>query len=371
MCIIEEIGKIKISKEYDGYFYKVSDVVKIMMLGLMCSLKTMSEIHAWSQGKHQMKMLKETFGIKQISCYSHFTNLAGMIDGEELNKIFMEFFKKMVDSVVGKTIAFDGKTVCSTTNKSKFKSPLHIASAFVVENGITIGQLATDEKSNEIPTVRELIKLLDITGATVVADALHCQKETVKVIIEAGADYVLSVKKNQKELYNNVAEMIDFKLTDKYEQLNSPVETVSKTEKNHGRVETRTAHVTTEVEWLVKEGKWFGVQSIGAVVTPNETRYYISSRILSAEQLMNITRSEWNIEAMHWQLDVIFDEDRTALNDTNSQFTLNILRKTAINIVKSYRNVFEPKLNMVAVMRKCLHDNDILLDVLAKSATCS
>jgi hypothetical protein len=187
VCIIEEIGKIKANEEYEGYIYKVSGVIKIMILGLMCSLKTMSEIHARSQGKHQMKMLKETFGIKQISCYSHFTNLAGMIDSEELNKTFMEFFQRIVENVAGKTIAFDGKTVCSTINKSKFKSPLHIASAFVVENGITIGQLATDEKSNEIPTVRELIKLLDITGATVVSDALHCQKDTAKVIIGAGA----------------------------------------------------------------------------------------------------------------------------------------------------------------------------------------
>ena len=130
--------------------------------------------------------------------------------------------------------------------------------------------------------------------------------------MNAGADYVLSVKKNQKELYDNVAEMIDFKLTDKYEQVNSP-----------------------------------------------------------AEQLLNVTRSEWNIEAMHWQLDVIFDEDRTALNEKNSQFTLNILRKTVLNIIKSYRNNFEPKLNMVTIMRKCLFDHDILLELLAKSASCS
>jgi predicted transposase YbfD/YdcC len=371
MCIIEEINKIKTSEEYEGYFYKVSDVVKIMILGLMCAMKTMSEIHAWSEGKHQAKLLGEVFGIKQIPCYSHFTNLVGLIDSEELNKIFMEFFQKVVGNVAGKTIAFDEKTVCSTTNKKKFKSPLHIASAFVIENGITIGQLATDEKNNEIPTVKELIKLLDITGATVVTDALHCQKDTAKAIIEAGADYVLSVKKNQKELYNDIAEMIDFKLTDKYEQLNAPVESVSKTEKNRGRIETRTAHVTSEVGWLQNEGKWFGVQSIGAVITPAETRYYISSRILSAEQLLNITRSEWNTEAMHWQLDVIFDEDRTGVNEKNTQFTLNILRKTVLNIIKYYRNNFEPKRNMVDIMRKCLHDHDILLDVLATSATCS
>jgi predicted transposase YbfD/YdcC len=371
MCIIEEIGKIKTTEEYEGYFYKVSDVVKIMILGLMCTMKTMSDIHFWSEGKHTRLMLRETFGIKEIPCYSHFTNLVGLIDSEELNKIFMEFFQKIVGSVVGKTIAFDGKTVCSTTKNGSFKSPLHIASAFVIENGITIGQLATDEKTNEIPTVRELIKLLDITGATVVADALHCQKDTAKVILDAGADYVFSVKKNQKELYSDVADMINFKRTDEYEQLNSPIDTITKTEKNHGRIETRTACVTDEVDWLQKENKWVGIQSIGAVSTPEQTRYYISSRILSAEQLLNITRSEWNIEAMHWQLDVIFNEDRTALNETNSQFTLNILRKTVLNIVKSFRNTFEPKRNMVDIMRKCLHDHDVLFDVLQKSGDCS
>ena len=204
-----------------------------------------------------------------------------------------------------------------------------------------------------------------------IADALHCQTDTAKAIIEAGADYVFSVKKNQKELYNDVEEMIDFKLTDEYEQLNAPVDTITKTEKSHGRIETRTACVTNEVEWLQKEGKWIGIQSLGAITTPLETRYYISSRILSAEQLLNITRSEWNIEAMHWQLDVIFDEDRTALNEANSQFTLNILRKTVLNIVKSYRNAFEPKSSMVGVMRNCLHDHDILFDVLHKASLCS
>jgi len=371
MCIIEEIGKIKTTEEYEGYTYKVSDIIKIMILGLMCTMKTMSDIHFWSEGKHTRQMLKETFGIKAIPCYSHFTNLVGIIDSEELNKIFIEFFRKVVGNVVGKTIAFDGKTVCSTTKNGNFKSPLHIASAFVIENGITIGQLAADAKTNEIPTVRELIKLLDITGATVVTDALHCQKDTVKEILNAGADYVLSVKKNQKNLYNDISEMIDYKLTNEYEQLNSPVDTITKTEKSHGRIETRTACVTDEVEWLQKEGKWEGIQSIGAVSTPFETRYYISSRILSAEQLLNITRSEWNIEAMHWQLDVIFNEDRTTLNETNSQFTLNILRKTVLNITKSYRNSFEPKRNMVDIMRKCLHDHDILFDVLEKSAACS
>jgi predicted transposase YbfD/YdcC len=367
---MEEFEKIKTTVEYQGYYYKISEIIKILILGLLCTQKTMKEIQSWSKSKRISKLLSEKFGINKIPCYSHFTVLVGMIDSEELNKIFMEFFRKLVETVVGKTIAIDGKTVCSTANMGKYKSPLHIASAFVVENGITIGQLASEGKGKEIPCVQELIRLLDISGATVVTDALHCQKKTAKEILAAGADYVFSVKKNQKELYADVAEMIDFKLTDKYELLNAPLEKTTKTEKSHGRVEKRTAFVTHEVEWLRNFGKWHGIQSLGAIETNSETRYYISSRKLSPLELLEITRNEWAVESMHWQLDVIFNEDRTTLHEENAQKTLNILRKTVLNLVRTYRDKFEPKLNMVDIMRNCLFDDDFLLLVLARFDDC-
>jgi predicted transposase YbfD/YdcC len=370
MCIIEEFEKVTAKVKYEGYYYKISDVIKILILGLLCRLQTMKDIQAWATSKAVSTMLSEKFKIKKIPCYSHFTNIVGLIDSEELNKIFMEFFRKLVETVVGKTIAIDGKTVCSTANMGKYQSPLHIASAFVVENGITIGQLAAEGKGKEIPCVQELIRLLDISGSTVVTDALHCQKKTAKEILAVGADYVFSVKKNQKQLYNDVAEMIDFKLTDKYEQLNAPLEKAAKTEKGHGRVDKRTAFVTHEVEWLAQFGKWHGIQSLGAIVTSSETRYYISSRKLSPLELLTITRNEWAIESMHWQLDVIFNEDRTTLHEETAQKTLNILRKTVLNVVRTYRDRFDPKLNMVDIMRNCLFDTDVLLDVLSKFDIC-
>ena len=366
MDIIDEMKKASEKIDYAGYYYKLSQVVEILIMGLLCRMQTMKDIHYWSTSKTVSEMLREKFGITKIPCYSHFTNLVGIIDSEELNKIFMEFFRKLVETVVGKTIAIDGKTVCSTANMGKYKSPLHIASAFVVENGITIGQLACEAKSNEIPTVQELIRLLDIEGATVVADALNCQKKTAKEILKAGADYVLSVKKNHRNLYDDISEMIDFKQTDKFELRNSPLEKTTKTEKGHGRIDKRTAFVTHDVEWLEKRDKWAGLQTIGAVVSNKETRYYISSRKLSAEEMLNITRQEWAVESMHWQLDVIFNEDRTTLQEEHTQLTLNILRKTVLNLLKVYRDNFEPKLNFVDIMRLCLHDTQVLLLVLSR-----
>ena len=364
MCIIEELKKVSRVVNYEGYYYKLSDVVEILILGLLCRLQTLKDIHEWSESEYVRETLREKFRIKDIPCYSHFTNLVGMIDSNKLNKIFMEFFQKLVVTLKGKTVSVDGKTVCATANMRHFKSALHIASAFVVENGITVGQLATEAKSNEIPAVQELLGLLNIEGATIVADALNCQKKTVEAIVSGGADYVLAVKKNQPNLYEDISEMINFKQTNEIEKCESPLEAISKTEKGHGRIEKRTAYVTHDVEWLLEREKWEGLQSIGAIATLNETRYYISSRKLSAQQLLDLTRQEWAVESMHWQLDVIFGEDRTTLHEENTQKTLNILRKTALNIVRTYRDKFEPKLNMVDIMRKCLFNPKFLLNLL-------
>jgi len=370
MCIIEEMKKASGAVKHQGYWYRLSSIIEILIMGLMCRMNTLADIHAWADSKHVRPMLAENFNITKIPCYSHFTNLVGMMDADELNKIFMEFFCKLIGEVTGKTIAIDGKTICSTANMAGFKSPLHIASAYVVENGITIGQLAADSKSNEIPTVRKLIRLLNVEGATIVMDALNCQTKTAKEILDAEADYVLSVKKNQQNLHDDIAEMLAFKLTDLCESKLSPLDKISKTEKGHGRIETRTAAVTHDVQWLSGRCDFPQIRTIGSVTTKAETRYYISSRILSAAQLLTITRQEWAVEAMHWQLDVIFKEDATTLHEASSQLLLNILRKAVLNVLKVYRDKHEPKSSMTSITRKCLHDAYILLDVLEKFSNC-
>jgi len=370
MCIIAEMKKASGVVSHQGYWYRLSSIVEILMMGLMCRMNTLADIHAWADSKHVRPMLAENFGITKIPCYSHFTNLVGIMDANELNKIFMEFFCKLVGEVTGKTIAIDGKTICSTANMAGFKNPLHIASAFVVEHGVTIGQLAVDSKSNEIPAVRELIRLLDVEGATIVMDALNCQTKTAKEVLDAKADYVLSVKKNQRNLHDDIAGMLVFKQTDLCESKTSPLEKVSKTEKGHGRIETRTAAVTHDTDWITERCSFPAIQTIGSITTKAETRYYISSRALTAAQLLAVTRQEWAIEAMHWQLDVIFKEDVTTLHEANSQLLLNILRKAVLNVLKVYRDKHEPKASMTSITRKCLHDADVLFDVLEKFSNC-
>ena len=216
----------------------------------------------------------------------------------------------------------------------------------------------------------KLIKLLDVEDATIVADALHCNPQTAGEILDAKADYVLSVKKNQGNLYDDIAEMIKFKQEDSYELKNSPLDTASKTEKGHGRIESRYALCTHDVRWLDERCKFKGIQTIGAIATKSETRYYISSKTLTAIELLTITRQQRAIESMHWQLDVIFGEDITSIHEANTQIVLSILRKAVLNVIKTYRDKHEPKRNMVDITRKCLHDTDVLLNVLGEFAKC-
>jgi predicted transposase YbfD/YdcC len=235
-----------------------------------------------------------------------------------------------------------------------FESPLHIVSAYVSEYGLTIGQVAVDDKSNEIPAVQALIKTLHIQGALVVADALNCQKKTAQAVIDGGGDYLLAVKENQKDLYNDVALFFETESTN--------MEQYQKSEKSHGRLEKRTAWVTHDVAWYENLDAWTSLLCFGAVrrvcevngKISDEIRYYISSRKLSAEELLHYSRNEWGVESMHWMLDVIYNEDRTLLMEKDAQRTLNTLRKTALNLVRIYKTAFSPKSSMVGIMRNNL-----------------
>jgi predicted transposase YbfD/YdcC len=265
------------------------------------------------------------------------------------------------------TISFDGKTIRSTGKMDKYESPLHIVSAQVAELGITIGQQTVDGKSNEIPAVRELIGLLDLEGCIVVADALNCQKETAKVIIEAKADYLLDVKDNHEALKKDIEDYVQD------DSLRKAMDVHATCEKNSGRIERRTAYVTSDIEWLFGKEEWANLACIGAVNTQfttnkgttNEWHYYISSRRLTAEELLRHARLEWSVESMHWLLDVHFIEDFCRVQDENIQQNLNIFRKVVLNCVKLYKSKTGDKKPISKIMFGCLLELENIMDIFA------
>jgi predicted transposase YbfD/YdcC len=357
----EMAREVETKEAYEGYYYKVSDVITILVIGLLCALRSAHEIYQWSRSKSVSAVFSEHFGIVRMPCYAQFMNILGNVKADSLDRIFIKWCKTLMGNrLKDKTIAIDGKTVCSTVNMEAFESPLHIVSAYVSEFGLTIGQVAVDAKSNEIPAVQELIKALNIEGAVVVADALNCQKKTAQAVIDGGGDYLLAAKENQPDLYN------DMKLL--FGTESASMEQYEKAENSHGRHEKRTSFVSHDIDWYENKDKWANLSCFGAVrrvcevgdKRSDETRYYISSRKLSAEQLLNYSRNEWGVESMHWVLDVVYNEDRTTLMDKDAQRTLNTLRKTAMNLVRLYKDAHSPKNSLVGIMRNNLFNPNFI-----------
>jgi len=239
----------------------------------------------------------------------------------------------------GRSINIDGKTICGSKNSKH--SAYHVVSAWVAETHITLGELAVDEKSNEITAIPELLDLIDVEGDIVTIDAMGCQTDIASKIQEKGADYVLAVKGNHPALHEDVSDYFDWieKEHPKSERVDS---WKSKPEKGHGRIETREI-LTASADWLEEKESWVGIQTIIRYRCTREidgvksvaTRHYISSFETNAAGFGEIIRGHWSVEnQLHWMLDVVFREDAAKAKKDNSPLNLNVLRKIALTVLK-------------------------------------
>jgi len=354
-----QFGDVKTVEPHKGYYYRVKDALLISILGSLCGLSDMKDIHQWADSPSVREFLTQTFEIHYFPCYSWFTLLMRLVDSKWLNQQFSSLWQQLLpEDRCGITVSFDGKTVCSTEAMEEYELPMHIISAQVAELGITIGQLAVEGKTNEIPTVRALLKMLDVQGCIVVADALNCQKKTAEAVIRKGADYLFSVKDNQEILKDDIETYVQDK------DFREKMDTATKTEIRGDRKETRTAYVSTDISWMEDKDKWMNLASIGAINTSfvtkngvsNEWHYYISSRSLSARELLHHIRAEWSVEVLHWFLDVHWNEDGSKIRDGNLLKVQNILKKNALNLI----NVFKKSNNIKTPVSRLLFAN--LLD---------
>jgi len=361
----EAMKEVEQGARHNGYWYSVSEALLILVCGMWCSLQTIDDIHEWSQAVPVRRFMEEQFGIQKIPCRAQFYNILGCVDAEKFNLCFTRWVKQALlqGSMTGKTIAIDGKTICSTDKLTKDGSVLHIASAIVSDHGIVIGSRECGTKTGEITAFRELLELLDVSGAIVVADALHCNQKSAKAVVKAGADYLFVVKDNVPSL------KADIELYMHEEQ----VEAFTTTEKNGGRIEKRTAYASCDIEWLNGRDSWENLSCIGAIhrefekgtKRTSEWHYYISSAPLTAEELLKHARLEWGMEAMHWLLDVHFLEDKTRVWDMNVQKTLNITRKIALNMAKIFKSKISLKTPISGVLKRNLFDLENLKGFLA------
>jgi predicted transposase YbfD/YdcC len=333
----------------------------------------MKTICQYCHSEPAKQMLAEQFGITKIASYVQFTRIMGIIKTESLNAVFRKWSESIIgESMTEKTVAIDGKTIKSTGAMETYENPLHIVSAYVTELGITIGQTAVQSKRNEIPAAQELIQQLNISGTIVTADALNCQKETAELIIAGKGDYVMAVKENHKNLYEDIKDMFEFVTTDPCEVRQKNYDYAYIKEKSRNRIEKREGYIISDIEWLESRKEWKSLASIGMVKSTrtvkeersSETRFYISSKKLTPEQLIRYTRNEWGVESMHWLLDVHFEEDKTRAFNENTQKSLNVFRKIVLNLLRIYKEVTASKQPYSGIMHGCLFDTKVLVQTL-------
>jgi predicted transposase YbfD/YdcC len=273
----------------------------------------------------------------------------------------------------GREINIDGKTICGSASKGKGKEKkaAHIVSAWVGANNLVMGQLATDEKSNEITAIPDLLDTLEVAGDTITIDAMGCQRDIADKIREKGADYVLSVKENQPETYREIKEYFEH-VEEEWEKYPPQDVWKSELEKDHGRIEQREVLTEDELDWMSSKGKWKDLKTIiqykctrtegdKTTVTKN---YYISSRSLDAEEAGKLIRGHWSIEnQLHWVLDVCFGEDNCRARTNHAAENLNVLRKTALYLLKK-TSVPEKRFGLKRKMLRASLSDDFLHDVL-------
>ena len=347
--------------------HKLVDVLIIVMCGVLCGLDKPEDIATY--GKEKLPFLKEHFKITKSPSESTLLRILNMVNGDAVAECVVSIMREKLD-MSGEIIAIDGKTICSTAKKNSNREKLHILTAYMTENGVTLGQLAVNEKTNEIPVLRDLLDMLDIKGKIITADAMHCQKDTAEKIIELGGEYVIGLKGNQGILFEEVKSYIEDCIDDK----NIPVETAQTIEKNKDRIEQRICHKAPSLDWLECKNEWAGLEmafSVRRKITTkhgvsDETSYYIASKNYPADKLLNIVREHWKIESMHWILDAVFSEDDCRILSSNGQKTLNILRKSAIAFHKSHISGLKQKTkpSLKNNMLKSLMSSEHLLKVI-------
>jgi predicted transposase YbfD/YdcC len=282
----------------------------------------------------------EDFGKAKLDWFKTFLSLPNGIPSQDtFNRVFralnpQEFLDAFLNwtqgprqAVPDEVVALDGKALRRALAADQ--NPKYIVSAWAEDNGLVLGQLKVDEKSNEITAVPQLLRVLELSGCIVTLDAMGCQKNIAREIKEADAEYVLALKGNQERVHREVKEFLDDAVAESKTWRPSGVQPEAKTvrwaakkvvEKDHGRLETREYFQSAELGWFADQPKWEGLQSIGMVQasreingkTSSERRYYLSSLPLDIERFARAVRSHWGIEnKLHWVLDVHFREDQS------------------------------------------------------------
>lgn len=348
----------------------LTDIIVISICGIICNASGPTAIHRWAKARSEWlgKFLQLPNGIPSRDCIRR-TLIA--IKPLAFQQCFEAWTRDLMktDDINGKIlVAIDGKCCRGSHDRSKDLGPMHIVSAWASECGIALGQVATDDKSNEITAIPQLLEQIDLKTAIVTIDAMGCQKAIVEQIHQGKGTYVIAVKGNQPNLYEDVKALISKQLDADYEDLRYLVYETD--DKSHGRIDERTYRVVKVPSKSPLRKEWPSIQAVGYATritrTPDgkettDTRLYILNQNLTGQYFATAVRGHWEIESMHWVLDVNFREDENQTCERSLVNNLSWLRRFAVSLLKKHPNAKE---SIRGKMQIAAYSTDFLEEVL-------
>lgn len=360
--------------------YTLPQLLTCTLLAVLCRCDDYEEIASWVAARHDW--LIDILGLPadRTPCRKTFERLYRRLDPAALGRCFIELTEQLANASQGRLIAIDGKTLRRSFDQAHRQLPIHMVHAWDQHNGLMLGQMAVEEKSNEITAVPALLELLDVQGAVVSLDTMHCQKDTAQAIRAAGADYLLALKGNQKTLHEDVKLFFD----DALEQGEPLLEHVMEPDNGHHRLDQRRVWASGEVGWLRRRHPdWLDVRGIVRVEGQRldfatgkqsmQVRYYLTSlepKEVGAARLGELIRGHWSIEnALHWQLDVSFGDDASRVRKDHGPANLAAIKRHVLGLVKRSTPKASTKLKAKRMSLKtrrflCSLDDDYLVRTL-------
>jgi predicted transposase YbfD/YdcC len=352
--IFEHFAALPDPRRDHGKIHQLDEIIFMAICAVLCGADSWLEIAEYAESK---KDWLKTFLTLPGGVPSHdtFRRVFCLLDPTAFQACFSDWITALmnrhgltpipVDPPELRPIAIDGKTQRGSARRTVGQSPLHMVSAWSVENHLTLGQVATHAKSNEITAIPELLKVLDLEGAVVTIDAMGCQKEIAAGIVQGGGQYVLAAKDNHPHLCEDIEQAFDEALEHGEPGVDF-TETVT-AEVRGGCEEIRTCCVMTNLSGIRDARLWVGLTAICMITSErlvnglptSEVRYYIGSVDGTAEEYLKWVRGHWGIEnSLHWVLDVCFREDEQRHWAGNSAENLSWLRKVALCLLKAEKN---------------------------------
>ena len=321
--------------------YPLINFLVIAVCAVICGADDFVAIAEFGRAKRKFL---ETFLDLSAGIPSHdrFNAIFRAIKPAEFEKCLLSWITALHEITDGQVIAIDGKTLRRSFDASSSRAAIHMVSAWATVNHISLGQIVVDEKSNEITAIPKLLEMLELSGALVTIDAMGCQTEIARRIVDGKADYVLAVKGNQPKLEYAIAAFFADHQTDDFARVN--VRRYETYEHAHGRDEMRFYYLCPVPKDFSEKTRWHKLRAIGIAINNTirdgkeciEIRYYIVSKFLSARRFAEAVRNHWAIEnRLHWQLDVTFQEDQSRIRKGHADANFSSLRRTALSLLKN------------------------------------